>query len=431
MFHMIRVVGRGVLALAGLLLLLALAWVASNGRWADAAPRPVPAELALRPVQLEPQRNAFFDLQGLNAPPQADANAVGQAELRAPTRGADQPLRWPEGEAWSCRVRDRDCAALWKAQAAALRQDMGKAAVLGARCERIAQAQALEEVLPQRTADGPLADVPFAALPLPRFGGVTACMRWLGMQALLAEDDRRALAWLAQADRLARLALAGSRSLIGTMVSVAAVQSSWLTATDVLAARGQDRAALEPLLAPLPPHALSPRNWIPHEAQFVREVVRDMVDPVHGCHNAVDFAGLPATSWLDRQLCRWALGMLPEQSRQDGDARWLQRLATLPAEGPASCDALQSGPWRERTPWPSWRNTLTRWLLDVPHGQLASYGARQLDLELLRQALLATLHGQPLPAAVDVAERAGVRRFSACQARLAPPDAQVRIRWPA
>ncbi|RZL34901.1 MAG: hypothetical protein EOP35_16145, partial [Rubrivivax sp.] len=51
-----------------LLLLLVVAWVASNGRWADAAPQPVPPELMPQQVTLPAEANAFFDAQGLLAP---------------------------------------------------------------------------------------------------------------------------------------------------------------------------------------------------------------------------------------------------------------------------------------------------------------------------------------------------------------------------
>lgn len=419
------------LGLAVLLLLVLVAWVACNGRWADAAPQPVAAALMLRPVRVAAADNAFVDLQGLEAPAGADINAAGQAALMGQPRDAEGLLGWPQGERWDCRVRERDCVRLWLAQAPAHRQDMDKAALLGSRCERIAQAEALEEVLPQRSAEGPLAGRSFASLPLPRFAGLTACVRWLGMRALLEADDTRALALLAQSDRLARRALAGSRSLIGTMIGLAAVQNSWLVAADVMAARGQNRAALLPLLQPLPQQALSPWHWIPYEAQFGREVIRDMVDPVHGCDRAMDVEGVPSPSWLDRQLCRWALGMLPEQSAQDSDARWLPRLEGLAADGPVPCDTLQARPWTAPRRGPSWRNTLTRWMLDMPDVHWTGYVARQTDLELLRQTLVARIRQQPLPGGVQLSGGADAPRFSACAARLAADTTPAPIRLPA
>ncbi|MFG6432639.1 hypothetical protein [Roseateles sp. LYH14W] len=156
-----------------------------------------------------------------------------------------------------------------------------------------------------------------------------------------------------------------------------------------------------------------------------------MVDPVRGCHQAKDAEGQPVVSWLERQQCRFALGVMPEQSRQDSDARWLRHLATLPATGPAACEVFQAEPWIETTPWPAWRNTVTRWLLEVPGGHLAGYAARHSDLELLRQTLLATLQGQPLPAGVLIERKAEGQIFAGCQARLGPKVSREPIRLPA
>jgi hypothetical protein len=418
MRRMFKLLGRLLLGLLLPPLLLALAWVASNGRWADAAPQPVPRELLLRPLQVAPEHNAFVALQGLDAPDGADIQAAGQASLTGAPPPVGERLRWPTGELWNCRASKSDCARLWQDQAATLREELGKAAALGARCERLAQMPVWEEVGLGRPANGPLASAPFAALPMPRFAGLTSCVRWLGMQAVLEPDDTRALALLARADDLARRALAGSRSLIGTMIGVITVQNNWLLAGDLIALRGWDRARLEPLLKPLPALALSARHWVPHEAQYGREVISDLVHPVHGCQHAKDAEGQPVASWLDRQQCRFALGLMPEQSRQDSDARWLQYLATLPATGPAPCETLQAEPWVDTKPWPAWRNTMTRWLLDVPGDHWTRYVARQTDLELLRQALLATVQRQPLPGAVRVDHSADGLSFAGCQARL-------------
>lgn len=412
-------------------LLLVAAWIASNGRWADAAPQPVAPQLQLRPVQVAPEHNAFVALQGWDAPDGADMQVVGQAALQGLPPPAGDGLRWPSGELWNCRATKSDCARLWQGQAAALRQQLGKVAVLGARCERIAQMPAWEEVWLQRPDEGPLATKPFVAVPAPRFAGLTSCVRWLGMQAALETDDTRALARLAVADGLARRALAGSRTLMGTMIGLSAVQNNWVLAGDVVALRGLDRAVLAPLLLPLPAQVLSARHWVPHEALFGREVISDMVDPVRGCHRATNAEGEPAVSWWDRQLCRFALGLLPQQSRQDSDARWLQRQATLPATGPVACEVLQVEPWIETTHWPAWRNSVTRWLLDVPGPHWSGYVARQTDLELLRQTLLATARREQLPGAVRVERSAEGQRFAGCLARLVPDSARDPIRLPA
>ena len=217
-----------------LLLLVIAAWVASNGRWADAAPQPVPQELLLRPVQVAPEHNAFVAVQGLDAPDGADIDAAGQAALKGLPPPAGDQLHWPTGELWNCRASKSDCARLWHDQAATLRLELGKADVLGARCERIAQMPAWEEeAWPLRPHEGPQATRPIAAQPKPRLAGLPSCVRWLGMQAVLETDDARTLALLVRADELARRALQGSRSLIGTMIGLSAVQNNWVLAGDV------------------------------------------------------------------------------------------------------------------------------------------------------------------------------------------------------
>ena len=422
---------RGLLALALLLLLTVVAWLVSNGPWADAAPQPLAPALQLTPAQVPLERNGFVDLQGLDVPASADIHEMGLAALQGfQDRGEDR-LRWPQGEPWTCHPDREACAQLWLSQPDKLRGFLAMTEVLGRRCERVAEAQAVEEIVFERPSSGPLAQVPFAGLPIPRFAEVTSCVRWFGMKALAAAQPQDALAELVRADRLARMALQGSRSLIGTMVGLAAVQRSWLLAADLVANRSMEPALLMPLLAPLPAAQLSPRAWIPTEARFTREVIRDMVDTVHGCHQAQDLNGDPTAPWLDRQLCRFKLGVLPEQSAQDSDARWLARLATAPATGPVACETLQSALWRgQDAATLSWRNTLTRWMLDTPGVDWAPYAARQLDLELLRQTLVAQVLGQSPPGAVELTRESGAQRFAACRARLLPGQVDAILRLP-
>ncbi|HEY9108090.1 MAG TPA: hypothetical protein VIN58_15515 [Roseateles sp.] len=245
---------------------------------------------------------------------------------------------------------------------------------------------------------------------------------------MLEADDTRALALLADADSLARRALQGSRSLIGNMIGIVAVQNNWLLAGDLIAARGWDRQRLLPLLEPLPARALSPRNWIPYEAEFGRELFRDMATELQHCVISAD----SEASWPERQWCRMGLGVLPELGAQDSDARWLRHLATLPAEGPASCETLKAEPWSapERI-WPAWRNTAARWLIESIGGQFRGYAARQADLELLLQTLRGQVLGQPLPATVQLSREAGALRMRACLASIQPGDKLGAVRLPA
>lgn len=413
------------------MLLVVLAWVACNGRWADAEALPLPAELAIAPVTLVPERNAFVALQGLTAPAGGDIVAAGLAALQPQAEtGQAGRLGWPQVPALQCQPGRDDCGQRWRSRAEALQAFLADSRLLGERCERIVQAEGYEEVWPARPDDGPRAQASFASLPFPRFGALTECTRWFGMQAAMALHASRpddALAQLRQADRLARLALAGSRSLMGNMVAISAVQLNWVLAVQL----GLSPGARAELLAPLPQPALSPRAWVPHEAAFARGVFHDMVDNRRGCQAAVDEVGKPVASWWERQLCRMALGLMPEQTAQDVDAGWQARLAVVPASGPAGCEALQAAPWVVEPAGLVWRNTLARMLLAVPDGaHWSRYAARQVDLELLRQTLRAQALGEPMPAIVQLTREDGGQRFAACRARLVPADAEATLRLP-
>jgi hypothetical protein len=209
-------------------------------------------------------------------------------------------------------------------------------------------------------------------------------------------------------------------------IALSALQRNWLMAADYTAVQpGTDRGALLALLQPLPPDVLSPRAWIPFEAHFARELVRDFTS--YRCGEARS----ESDDAIKVGLCRWLAGGLPVQSLQDVDARWQARLANLPAHGPASCESLTSDLWRDNErPWPSWRNTLPRWLLDTPQAHYGRYAARQLDLELLRQTLRAQLLGESVPGTVTLTRDGGAQRFAACRARLYPGDAGATLRLP-
>lgn len=417
--------GQGLMVLLATGVLVALAWLASNGRWADAPPRPLPLELQLRPVALAPAHNGFYDLQGLEAPAGEAANAWGRLSLSGEAPEATASLAWPSDPLWSCRSEKTDCVTAWRAERERMAALRAGVAALGARCEALAQRAGIEEVLPQRPATGPQAALPWAALPLPRFANLTHCLRWFGLGAVLADDAAQARALLARGDQLARQALAGSRSLIGAMVGLAGVRRHWLLAAQLAAAQpGDHRAALLALLDPLPGAALSPRAWVPHELHFQREILRDLVDR-RGCADPV-----AQGFWLDRLACSWQLGLLPEATAQANQDRWLQRLAGVPADGPARCEALAAPAWADAQGGLRWRNTLGRWLLDTADQQWPRYPARQLDLELLRQTLRAQLLGQSLPAAVQLTRQDGAQTFAACQARLDPGEAGATLRLP-
>lgn len=417
--------------LALVLLAVGLAWVASNGPWADAAPQPTDARLQLEPSQAPARDNGFVALQALDAPPGTDLAAAGQAALDGrPPEGAAR-LRWPSAALWNCQPRQEDCAARWLAQPADVSAYLAATAELGARCREVARAPAFEEVAIHRHAEGPLADVSFVALPWPRFGDLTNCVRWFGLHAVAARDPRDAAAALVEADQFARRALQGARSTVGVMIGVATVQRNWLLAADLVAHQRLDASGLNRLLAPLPAEALSPRRWIPSEARFGREVTRDLVDDRHNCRSGEAEADTAPRGWADRLVCHLGLGFLLEQTLQDSDQRWLARLDALPATGAPACEALDTPAWRAPTAAGlAWRNTVARWVLDVPGVDWSPYAARQLDLELLRQTLHSLLQGQSPPAVVSLTRETTGQRFAACRARLATDDAEATLRLP-
>lgn len=417
----------GWLALA--LLAGLLAWVASNGPWADAAPRPTDPRLQLPTAQAAARDNGFVLLQALDAPPGADLLAAGQATLDGLPPEAAGRLRWPAAAFSECQPRRDDCVARWLAQPAEVSAYLAATAEQGARCRRAAEAPAFEEVLVERHAEGPLAELGFAALPWPRFAELTNCVRWLGLRAVAASDPREAASAMAEADRFARRALTGARSTLGVMIGLATVQRNWLLAADLVAHQRLDAPALGALLAPLPAEALSPRRWIPSEARFGREVMRDLADDRYNC--ASSEAAAAPRGLADRLVCHLGLGFLLEQTTQDSDQRWLARLGTLPAAGAPACNTLDTPVWRAPAEAGlSWRNTVARWVLDVPGVDWSHYAARQLDLELLRQTLQARLQGQSPPAGVSLTREATGQRFAACRARLATDDAEATLRLP-
>jgi hypothetical protein len=214
-----------------LLLLLALAWLACNGRWADAAPQPVPQELLPRAVTLAPADNAFFDGQGLEAPEGESPNVWGQRAWRGEVDAAARRLATPSGEDWNCNIAKTDCLKRWRASAAALTTQMSGARVFGERCKAFAGQAAFQEPMPQRRPR-PAGGGPYDAAPLPRFLPMSNCVRWLQIEAVLAPDAPRAQVAWTQADALLRLFASGAQTLIGQ-----AVAWSWVTRQQQLLAQ--------------------------------------------------------------------------------------------------------------------------------------------------------------------------------------------------
>lgn len=395
-------VGVGVF---GLMLLVILAWVASNSRWADASPRPVPAALQPRAVTLAPEHNAFFDGIGLEAPRGQSPNLWGQARWRGEAEAAAPRWAWPSSSAWACKASETDCMAQWRANAAVLREQMAAAAPLGERCAQWADAGEVQEPARERPESGPLKDLPFAALPLPSWSGGIACARWFQVQAASATEPATepatALRWLARSAALSRKLATGMQSLPGQALSWAMLEQHAVFVSQWAAAQPQQAAAALAVVAPLPAAAHELR-WVATESDLVRHTVLELPQDCRREHP--EALGAQRSGW-DRFTCATQLGLLHQQSVQDHEDALLAGLA---ASRQGLCAAAKSRAWQ---PKPAaelampgalhWRNTTGQWLLDVSAAlsNHAGYVARQADLELHQTAARLALQLDAVPSA--------------------------------
>lgn len=381
----------GWLALA--LLLLAAAWVASNGPWADDADAPLPPQLAIAAPALLAQDNAFFDQLGLRAPAGESPNAYGQRVWRGePEAPAEALLALPASADWHCQPKTQDCIRRWRSAAAELRDAMARAGEFGQRCQAVSTRAGYDEVLLSRQSSGPLADKPFGSYPLPLFAGVSACLRWFQISAALAPGLREAQHAWAQADGLRRQVAGGSRSLISH-----AMAWSWSASqTQLLAqwlAQTPGAALDEAWLQPLPARVLSPAAWILAEAHFQRQIAGDL-----GLQGQWMFDDEPKL--LQRAMNQARLGQLPHATQRLLDSLWLSRLERLGAlQGAALAQQAHADPAGvERPLWAQlhWRNSLGHLLVQIGTPAFLSYYLRQADASthpaLLRAAAALNAH---------------------------------------
>lgn len=376
------------------LLLLLAAWIASNGRWADVAPRPVPPELQPQAVTLAPQDNAFFDMQGLWAPEGESPNAWGQRMWRGDAERGATLLAAPSGAEWDCKAGSIDCLAHWRASAATLTAQMTGSRTLGERCRALATRTAFQEPAPMRRARSEGAK-PFESLPLPQLSPVSNCMRWLHVEAVLAQDAQQAHAAWARADALLRLFASGSQTLIGQVIAW-----SWITRHQQLLAQWSAQqpaghALPAAWLAPLPSRVLQPRVWMVAESHFQRESIADMRE-----HGMQMFGTAPNS--LQAFVGRYSLGYLPELTAQATEASWLADLRLYGhLQGPALVHAARSKDEPDAPWWRSlhWRNTVGQILVEVGRPGFEQYTLRQADLVLYQAALDASQQLNAVPAA--------------------------------
>ena len=398
----LRFVARDLAWLTGGLLLVALAWVLSNLR--DIEPAPRPAALVLPAPQLRDEANAFFALVGLNADTDRDPAVAGRALWRSRLAFAALPheqrylkaaggaLLRSEQDAQGSRVKSlagpplvcdsngSDCTAQWIAQADALAAQRQTHATLGARCEQLLDKSfAFEEKLPPfQSAADPIA---------PHLSGAASCLKWLLSGAVVAWTQQRpglAVALLTQADRLNRALLAGSHSLIAQMVAQRLARQT-LNTVATLAVRDPPLAsALVPLLTPGPNQAQAARRWIAVEAAYQRGALGEVS---RTCLTVEDVVGRDQVSLWDglvgsivRLTCRHHIGFHPERTLAALDARWLALMAALDDGLPAAIGHQAAARAAAADTWLTWRNPVGNAMLAASESTYMGYLTRQADL---------------------------------------------------
>jgi hypothetical protein len=373
---------RATAGVVALLMALLLAWAGCN--LVDSRAQPTPPALALPAVPADTPLNVAL-MQLLTG------------------RGGDARLSTMQDALLACAPTD-DCTQRWTAGAAQLAPRLAEYATLGERCVAAAANTRFAEPLPAvMTPATPMAPHALAA---------SQCGLWLTLAAVSAAHAGRhdeALALLAQGGATMRALLSGSQSLVASAVAWTVARRHYQGVAAVLALQPGWAAELLPLSVALPPDALAPQRWVAAEAAWQRGVLADLraqcgqADPPMG----------GALNWM---VCNLGLGLLPEATRQEIDARWLQRLAAAQAGEKA---VVGQG---EPTPMRAWafRNTVGRLLLSLADANYAGYFARQADVELQRQtlALAIAMVAQQIPAAA----RADWLRHQPL-----PPPLQARI----
>ncbi len=408
---------RAVAAFVALLLLVGLAWVASNLK--DVEPRPVPPELALALPQAG--SSSFLRMQGLLAPAGADALQAGReawAQLQQPRpAGGALPSSPPglpglQGLPAACGA-GQDCTAALSGDVAALARQLEPHAWLGQRCEALAAERGFAEGLPASLGADTL---------LPSYGGWVQCGHWFRGQASLAAaqgDQERALAYLSRDLALGHDQMAGSRTLIGHMIAAAVLRNAYHGVAAVHLRQPSWAGALAPLVAA--PVAIDHRRWIVTEAAFVRGT---LFAPGRGCQrSAWSESPEAASGWMDG-ACRLGLGYLPEATRQQVDARWLAVWQQAGAGPDAFIDAsLARRAEREAAPQSlAWRNTVGQAIADLAEPALEHYLLRLADVELHRLTLSLAL--QAAAAGVPEAER-----DAWLQREAIAPRQRARLQW--
>jgi hypothetical protein len=381
---------RALKLLGGLLLLaslLALAWVASNNRFVDSKPVPVPEALRLGPASLEPERNAFFALLALNAPAGQDPAVEGRRRWASDERPSEaMALKWPSAKQWNCSDDLPSCVAGWRADPEALGAMLSGAANLGGRCEMLASPVLdFEELLPEPKPEIKKTTDQYGARfgALAHFSASGSCLRWLHAKAVLAQlrgDVAATERALQHADTLLAGLLSGSRSLIGHMIAWRAAQRHFHLLTLMAEADAAHTARYAAHLQDLPATVRAGLPWLPAEAHYARVTLRELA---LGCELADPSAPLGGPSEL---RCNRSFWFMPEATTQLLDGLWLQLSERARDGGPLAlldgAPQLPPGVFFGH----SWRNTVGHKLVAADSDVHASSFDAQADLLLSHAA---------------------------------------------
>lgn len=396
MKYLLRTAAGVVLVLFGVLLLLVLAWVASN--WDDAPPQPRPAALALPRPQLSDEVNRFDALTNLHK---------GLSAAKG-------------GELLRCHARDEDCFAQWTLDANALLASRAAYAAHGERCDALAgEPFSYEEKLPKFQG---------VATELPAFQNHALCASWwlsAGVLAWQRGDKLAAAKQFTPVDLYQRALLAGSHSLIGAMVSVNIARRNTQAFVGVALQDPTMAPTLLPLLAPLPDAAASAKRWMVSEAALTASTIDELAS-AKGMPEPDEGSG--ALGAVTHRLMNSGIAFHPQRTLAQSDARWLRWMAQLDGGVVAAVQA-QQGEQAERDasfwlPGLAWRNTAGSIVLAVAEPAFLPYLARQADLDLHRE--LAWLAGSAQAAGI-----APARRAEWSQTQTVSPSTRERLRWSA
>jgi hypothetical protein len=350
-----------VLGLLVALLLVVLAWVASN--WHDAEQQLRPAALAVPAPQLPDEVNSFDGLVKLS-----------------------DGFSKPRGVAFlSCRAHYEDCASKWMKDLSALADAHRAIAALGARCDALMGDNfEYEEKAPpfgNREATWAVA------------ANQETCADWWlssGVLAWTRGDKPAALVSLLRADRLQRGLAAGSQSGIGASQRIAHKTLRILTGIGLRDPEfGRN---LLPMLAPLPDPVAAVRRWIVYEAAWRHNWASKI------SRSAVWGDGESDSMPPEHALQRRAIAWHPNRTAQLADARSMRWLSQLDGGLIAAIRALQleraqAGTKTRAVPL-SWHDVTASIMMAVNDSDHPHFLIAQADLELHRELAVLALTAQ-------------------------------------